>query len=142
MKPRLPFFQLLCSALLILPTGWCCQEFGWLNSLSALLQNNAYLSTSKAAHTGCKHCPPQSRTDNSSPGKELPRDKGNCPSWCCDDDRAATPQKTIQIDAAPVLFLGIVPATSAVTPTATTTAGIDVPPISPSLQILNCVWLC
>src|SRR6476620_10137729 len=142
MQVRSPFLHLLCSALLILPGGWCCQQYSWLNSLSALLKGESQAASTKAAQPTCKHCQPPPQKEKSSPAREQPRPNDNCPSWCCDDGRAAPPQKTIQIDSAPVLFLALIPPSVAVSPTACTVADVDVYPVSPSLQIMNCVWLC
>lgn len=129
---------LVCSLLLAMPQGWCCI----LASYMPKATGTAASGTKSLA--GCCPCQPLQSDPSDTP---TPAEKPSAPTntICpCADRHATLPDapSVEQVDAGFVLFL---PPLSLVAPGIehrAAVAGADLPPPTPPLHVLHCVWLC
>jgi hypothetical protein len=123
-----------CSLLVALPQGWCCM-FAF---------NGAKATTSTTAGECCPCCPSGSAPNHGQTPAKHPTVPGsfNC---CCADRHATVPEPSSveQSDTGVALAL---PPLDALAPRIGDHLAVaewtDLPPPTPHLHLLNCVWLC
>jgi hypothetical protein len=139
---------LACGLLLALPQGWCCMfAFACHEGKATTLTETAAGTQDSPGRTGeCCPCCPHKSAPGAPTGEPTPTEKPSAPakSICSCSDRPATLPSTSsveQVNDGLVLFLPPLPAIQGVGHSVAV-VGTELPPPTPTLHVLNCVWLC
>ncbi|HMP02467.1 MAG TPA: hypothetical protein PKC45_08220 [Gemmatales bacterium] len=124
---------LACSLLVALPQGWCC--------LFAFHQAKATASTTTGECCPC--CPTHSAPNDGQTPAKNPTVPGSF--TCCCADRHATAPETSSVkplDTGAALALPLDADSPRLGDQLAVVEWTDLPPPTPHLHLLNCVWLC
>jgi hypothetical protein len=133
------FSSFFTACLLAMPAGWCCIVPGLAASEPCAMHAPATpTKPAKATRSCCEQ--PQSEQTPATPQAPAPAKTSAC---CCQSLEAPVPEAVkVVVDMQLVCLLPAILVIDDAACFEVAGAVIDLPPPTPSVQILNCVWLC